>query len=400
MSETLWIRLSAYEEALDWARLEASGRIVARGHSALSSLPAGMPCKLVVAADKVSWMRLSPPGRRRLSGRSLAYALEDRLADAPEAVHAVMGRVDEDGTAMVAVVGQEWFAGALAQLEEQGLRPSSALPEPALLPGDGQSWHLVWGGEPMLRMPDGLCLQLSPDPATTRQLLELALMQAASPPERLVLHAENGETLPDLANPEESPLPRMASLETTAGRSYDWAAAAQAVTRVDVELMQGPFARRGQLSAESLLAWRPAAILAGALVAVNLLGLLGAAGLKVWQAHKIEQGNRMLLQSSFPEIKVVLDPVLQMRQQLAGLSHASGSASATDFLPMLARAGSVLPDSVRASVRELRFRPGGLTLVLPTGQGMDADWQQAGLRASRRPAEEAGWDELTLEEAA
>jgi len=394
MSETLWIKLSAGAaagEPLSWARLDGAGQVMARGRDAPATLPKGLNCKALVAADKVLWTRLAPPGRRRLDGLVLTYALEDRLADAPETVHAVMGALAKDGTAAVAAVDQAWFAEALAALDKAGLRPHSVIAEPAVLPGSATEWHLVWGEEALLRLADGLCLHLSPEPAAARQLLQLALARSEGAPERLVLHGVPGQPLPETAD-----LARGLGVTVAAGPDYDWAVAAQAAGRPDVELLQGRFAGRGRGEVD-WRPWRPVAWLAAILVAVNLAALTLDAGLKAWQVQRIAQANRERFQQTFPETKVVVDPVIQMRRQVADLSHKSGVATASDFLPMLAGAGALLPASARAGVRELRYRPGSLTLQLPAGQAVSVDGQRSGMRVSRQPSQEKGWDQLTLE---
>ncbi len=394
MSETLWIKLSAGAaagEPLSWARLDGAGRVLTRGRDAAAALPRGLNCKAVVAADKVLWTRLAPPGRRRLAGPALTYALEDRLADAPEAVHAVMGAVAKDGTAAVAVVDQAWFAEALAVLDKAALQPISVMAEPAVLPGSATEWHLVWGDEALLRLADGLCLHLGPEPAAAQQLLRLALARGEGAPERLVLHGVPGRPLPEAAD-----LAQGLGVAVVTGPEYDWAVAAQAAGRPEVELLQGRFAGRGRGDID-WRPWRPVAWLAAILVAVNLVGLMFDAGLKTWQVQRIERANRDYFQQAFPETKVVVDPVIQMRRQVAELGHKAGVTGTTDFLPMLARAGAALPASARTALRELRYRPGELTLQLPTGQAVAADWQRAGLRVSRPPAQENGWDEMTLE---
>lgn len=394
MSETLWIKLTAGAaagEPLPWARLDAAGRVLARGRDLPSALKTGLPCRAVAASDKVLWTRIAPPGRRRLEGPALTFALEERLADSPEAVHAVLGAVRKDGMAQVAVVDLAWFAGSLEALDKAGLRPLSVVAEPALLPGSETEWHLVWGDEALLRLADGLCLHLSPDPATARQLLQLALGRGEGAPERLVIHAESGRNLPEPAE-----FAHGLAVSVVSGPDYDWAVAAQAAGRPDVELLQGRFSGRGQ-GEINWRPWRPVAWLAAVLVLANLAGLMIDAGLKVWQVRHINQANRGIFMQAFPETKVVVDPVIQMHRQVADLNHKAGATAATDFMPMLAGAGAVLPSSARAGVREIRYRPGSLTLLLPAGQGLSADWRHAGFRVFRQPSQEKGWDELTLE---
>lgn len=395
MSETLWIRLNAAAGTgapLDWARLDGAGRVVARGRDAADGLPSGTACRAVAAAEKVRWTRIEAPGRRRLEGAALAYALEDRLAESPESVQAVMGAVGRDGTGPVAVVERAWLAGALAELASAGVRPASVVPEPALFPdAERDEWHAVWGDQAWLRLPDGLCLSLVSEPAQARDWLRLAIERADLPPGRLVLHAE-----PGCVPPTPEMLAAGLSLAVESGPEYDWAMAAQSQGRPDIDLLSGDFARRGQ-SGVDLRAWRPAAWLAVGFVLVNLAGFMFVSGGKAWERQHIARANQARLMAAFPDTKVVVEPVVQMRRKVAELEHRTGHAAPSDFLPLLVRAGQALPDAARGGVRSLRYGPAGLVLVLPRGQAGTVDWAAAGLHATVRPAEGGDLDEVTLE---
>lgn len=397
MSDTLWIKPSLTGEpgqAIPWARSDRQGHILARGADPLEQLPRGLPCRVVLPAGQVSHLRLVLPGGKRLTGRALAFALEDQLADEPEAIHAVAGEPDAQGGVSVAVVERAAFARLLGALEAAGLAPQSVRAEPDGVAPAGGEWRLVWSDVPFLRAAGQPTLLPGNTPDDALAFLGLALARAGQRPDRLVLRVDPVHPLPEAARWQDR-----LGLPVVMGPAYDWAAA-QATAQNGPELLRDDFSRGPRLKLDAR-AWRPAAWLALALLLVNGAGALAGAGMAAWEARQLARENATLFRAAFPEAQVVVDPVLQMQRKLADLRHAAGESAAGDFLPMLARAGQVLPAPARQAAREIRHESGRLTLLLPAGQaGVEgADWSRAGLRATLRPGADPAWRELTLENA-
>jgi general secretion pathway protein L len=384
--ETLWIKLSLGAEIgapVRWSTLDAGGKSVEHGVSPIASLPRDLPCKAVLAADRVWLTQVKQPARRRLRGAALAYALEDRLADAPETVHAVAGVPDDDGIATVAVVDRAWLTSVLAALARAGIEPTSVLAEQAALAAKPDEWRLIWSDPVFLLGGDRSAILIPGEAEACQNLLNVALDNAVERPERIVIHASKS-------------LPAFTAGDTklVIGAPYDWAEAAHA--GAGMELLTGDFSRRRGFEVDAK-AWRPALWLALALVAANGLGFLACNGAKAWQTKHLASENRKLFSSVFPETKTVVDPVRQMRGKVADLRHRAGVDSDGDFLPLLTRAGQALPHNVRQAVRTVQYRPGAVVLKLPASMTFPDAWAAAGLRATRRPSSEAGWDELTVE---
>ena len=395
MSDTLWIRLARGVEsgaAVAWARLDDTGRVLEHGLDTPDRFPADLPCKAVVAAADVLWLRQAMPGGRALRGAALAFALEDRLVDEPEAVHAVAGRVAADGTAMVAVVARDWLDAALAACGPR--RPEYLLPEPMLLGATAEVWRLAWTARPCLATGQG-AVELDTEANAARQTIELALAQAQPRPARLDVLGDATRPRPDL---EE--WTHMLGLPVVAGPDYDWASAAWQVSesaqRAELDLLPNGL-RSGTRPRLHWPGWRPALRLAIVLVAVNGLSYLGLQGGLVWQVEQARQANRGLFLSAFPDSKVVVDPQLQMRRKVDELRRHAGESSMSDFLPLLDRAGQVLPAPLQEQVREIRYEGARLILQLPSA-GLDAlDWAGHGLRVERRAAAIPGTVDLILE---
>lgn len=112
-------------------------------------------------------MRSEPwPSPRRPDARAIAFAVEEQLSEALEAVHLSIGARDAQGRYPVMVIGRERFAAVLALLAEAGIGVRSVYVDADLLPQE--HGHCVWwfgrwmlGGSLPVRLAladDGLAL--------------------------------------------------------------------------------------------------------------------------------------------------------------------------------------------------------------------------------------------------
>ena len=95
-------------------------------------------------------------------------------------------------------------------------------------------------------------------------------------------------------------------------------------------------------------------------VAAHLVGLNAWA----WQERQALQAKqaavRSTLTQTFPKVQVVVDAPVQMERELTQLRQAAGSVSPRDLEPLLAAAGSALPDGRLPTAIE--YTPGELRL--------------------------------------
>jgi general secretion pathway protein L len=135
-----------------------------------------------------------------------------------------------------------------------------------------------------------------------------------------------------------------------------------------------------QRSAVSLREWRWPITLAGMLLLVNIVALnadwwrLRSEGLQL----RDEIAN--IYQRSFPNDKVVLDPLAQMKQKLALSRQASGQLSNSDYVVLSAALGEAWREAgndLRA-VTTLDYADGRLSIKLKQGV-------QISLEALRNP---------------
>ena len=147
-----------------------------------------------------------------------------------------------------------------------------------------------------------------------------------------------------------------------------WLQAAQS----DWDLAQFEFSRSGRARAmrkigtawADLLAapqWRAARWGAVLLVALNLLGLNAWAWRERAALDDKRVAMRQMLTRTFPQVKVVVDPPVQMGKEVAALRQTTGAVSSRDLEAMLGALSSApLPSRPAAAIEyasgELRVR--------------------------------------------
>ena len=327
--------------------------------AALLPLPArgGVEVVAVVPAARISWHRVELPkgttiGSPRLRA-VLEGLLEDQLLDEPDALHfALPPQVRAGAPVWVASCDRSWLRAALQSLEAAERPASRIVPEfapegaPALYAmGDPQRPVLVMAGaDGVLTLPlSAQALPLLPAlPESTRCVAEPAVAALAEQ----VLHHP-----PQLQQVPQRWLPAAHSDWDLAQFEFSSSGRARAMKKL------------GTAWADVLAApqWRAARWGAALLVAVNLIGLNAWA----WREHTSladkREAIRQTLVQTFPNVKVVVDPAVQMEKEVAALRQTTGAISSRDLEAMLgALSGAPLPprppSGVEYSAGELRVK--------------------------------------------
>jgi general secretion pathway protein L len=343
-------------DAFDTARfalLDARGTVLREDIAAIAQIPRADEAEVILPASRVLFARLKLPRVNAATIRELLpFAVEDRLLGDPAHIHAVAGRRDASGDTTVAVVDRDWFARALETLRRAGLKPTRAWSESALATSGSGEWNVVWGRERGVLVDDrGVAVAFDRAGADLPLALRLALDEAAARgerPDRIAIHPEGGEPLPDLPRwTQESGATFIESMAWETART-------RPVPGDAIDLLQGEFVPRSAALSASRIP-RGAAILAGliALLQVTFVGL------DAWRLERerqsLEAKREAIFRAAFPEAKAVVDPDLQMRRNVAELRRARGLAGDDDFLAQLTRAAREGPP-----VRSLEYAAGRL----------------------------------------
>ena len=332
----------------------------------------------VVPIEALSWQKVQlPPGLPLGASQQtprlrsvLDGLLEDRLLDDTAQLHFALQPGAQAGVPVwVAVCDRAWLRAHLQALEAAGRRVSRVVPEFAPGPtasGGPEVSAIGTADDPQLLLCGlGADQGLSVLPLTPATLALAGLGAAGSDAPPTPLRAD-----PAVAELAERALGHPVDLHTASARALDAARSDWDLAQFDLSSTSRSRALRkagGVLSALLYAPqWRAARWALGVLVLAHL------AGLNVWawqerQALAAKQTSlRSTLTQTFPQVQAVIAPLEQMEREMALLRQASGSFSPRDLEPMMAAAGSVLPDGriptgLEFTTGELRLR--GLPLA-------------------------------------
>lgn len=379
----------------DWATSANGQQVLDHGQGSASLLPRDDDVVLVLPPRAVSWHRVALPkvATARLRA-ALDGLLEDRVLTDTTDLHFALEPGGRSGqTVWVAACHRTWLRGWLQTLESAG-RPVSRI-VPALwplveyeavgaAPGASRSFALevpstihwahhegeqAWLGSASLLGVS--CMPLR-EPAAgmaggaTASAVVTALMPPGSD-----LPGDPGDFDVWLADPGVAELAERVlqqRFELVARPAWllrcaqsDWNLA-----QFDLSLSAG--VRRSQRLRRTLRqwrsapAWRPARWGLAALVGAQLLGLNAAA----WHERSVlsakQEAVQQMLQTSFPQVTLVLDAPVQMQRELARLQQASGALTPGDLEALLtaidqaANGESMVPSSIEYTQGEGRFK--------------------------------------------
>ncbi len=351
----------AAQSPLAYELLDRRRRIMRRGQAVPALLPKTGRCELVLGAPDVLLVDAALP---KLSGARLRAALpmlvEEFLLGDMEDTLVVAGAPERaTGHATVAMVDRALLLRALGLFGQLRMRVVSATPEPLTLAAAPGCWRArlreAYG---CARIGERLGIALSPslDGGPPR---ELALALAQHPvPSAIEIEGEC-----DAAAWEEH-------LRVPVRRVRDEQAVAPAVA---LELLQYEAAPH----AADWARWRGPVVLAAALLLLWIAGL----NVQAWLLQREERALRGemtdLVKRAFPEVPVVLDPVIQMRQGVSELRAAAGIDSPTDFLPLATRFAQALADD--RAVRSIEYRDAALHVRFADAQLLESAQARAAL---------------------
>ena len=341
-----------------WALVDA--RQAARGEGTLAELPrAAQRVQLVIPAAQVLIARTRlPQGARRRAGPVLAFAVEEASAADPEAnqVSWVGAAGDADALAVIDKRGLERWRDAL---EAAGLRAYEVHSEILLLPRAGREWSLAWdGAEGFVRTGEfeGAATDrgdhTSP-PLALRMMLEEAQVRG-SRPDAIAVYVLAPGAEPDVASWE-----RALGVPVRVQGAWDWRTAPE-----DAGISLAQERRRWRLAPGALASLRPAALIAGAALALH-----GAALVVDWarlgsEQRAVRAQMEARFRSVFPDAAAIADPALQMRRQLATARHRAGLPDEGDFAPMIEQVVAGLEGLPAGSLRTVSYEGGRMTLEL------------------------------------
>ena len=320
----------------------------------------------------------SPPGDTLLTSavvptrarakiqQALPYVLEELLLGEPEKLNFAY-RVQADGGLAVAVTARERLKMWLQTLNGAGLRVISLAPAVLALPRNEDNWTLAFvNGAAWLRTGPAAGFTCAssgamPSPPILAAVREARDKQQA--PQNLIVFRPPADF-------DEKAWTQALELPVVPDNQDFWTL--RSAAGASLNLLQGDFAPSGQ-TGQLVHALRPAAILMS-------IWLVGNLSFSLWEWRQLQQAHQVarkeisdLFKRTFPEAKVVVDPVLQMQRMLSDLQKNSRQGGADDFLPLLVNVAPVMQANPQTKLRGLQYADTSLTLELglPDFQAME-----------------------------
>jgi general secretion pathway protein L len=332
------------------------------GRGAPGLLPKAQSVVAVIPPNGVAWHRVTlpkaPPAKLRAA---LAGVLEDVLLEDDSELHLALAPHAKAGDSVwVAALSKPWLKAQLEALEADGMTVDRVVP--AWAPDDAPAGHFFRGEQ----LPDGS------DPGTQlawRDSQGPLCLPAASDATRTFL-ARLGSDLPVrwTSEPEcAADAVRLAggNVAALSNTEFQFAASRSEWNLRQFELIPQ---RRGSRAAKELLqqlwsspTWRPARFGVAVLLLLNLVG----ANVWAWQQRqavtKQKAAMTALLQTTFPQVRAIVDAPAQMQKEIDLLRASAGKPGEADLEPLMYAAEAAWPPS-RAPADGLKYEPGRLTI--------------------------------------
>ncbi len=324
-------------------------------------------------------LQLPVRGRSALA-QAVPYALEESLPGEVEDYRFAIGSRQGDGGIPVAAAARADLTRWRARLIQAGVGTAPLVPACLALAWEPGSWTAALEPEGEVSVRTGLWSGWGCERPVFEALLRRMLADAAPRPQRLRFVAEAGEMRALAPRLTDWTLESLLPAQAWNGESLD---AAASLTLDDASTDHGSTAL-GDL----VQRWRwPLALLA-------LWGVL-AGGFIGYRVHTLERERALvasqmetLYRDQFPGARRVVDPPVQMAQQVARLRQASG---ADPLLRLLGAVSGPLTGLPGYALDDLRYQDGILEMAVRTAdlaalEALSAQLTEARLRMSRLSA--------------
>ena len=341
---------------------------------------------LIADARDVTLLDVAVPP---LSGARLRQALpnvvEEFLLQDVNRCLVVPGPVTGDGKRLVGVIDRDWVEFVIGAFARRQMRVDAMWPAQLALPLIPEHWSLSCA-HGALALRTGATTGVGWSAGEAPEFRAEAITS--------VLEAGTATT------GGERPAKLRAFLE-----SGDWQRPVQKAAKaagMEVEMSRLPLVRSAPIDlllgrASGMKAamaqfdwrlWRAPVSLAAACVVAALVGLNLHWATQAAQKQALRQAMEQKFREAFPGTQTVIDPVLQMKRNVAALRAQSGRAGPDDFVPMLARLAQALGPKGLDAITALEYREGTVKVrfnpTVATGNSARDSLRQAAARLGMR----------------
>lgn len=342
-----------------WALFDIDGSRIEIGRGEPAAWPEADRREAILGADAVRMVALSlPPLPRDRLRAAATFALEERLATAPEDALVAIREAGERGRVLAIVTSRELGRSLLDAVPAF----SRAIAEPELAdPVDGWRW-CEGEDSAFVRTQDGGAFAVSLAPAAALPAeLSLALAQAGreqrSPAQVIVDRPADAALLSHWTNET--------SVRFAVGTRWLWHAQPAEAYRAATDVL-GPLAQASRPASRA----RPVLAVAAAIAAFAvILHAVAGIGTWLWQRIELSRAERELVtiaQQAGARNVDGANAAAAVATLHATARHRAGRDAPIDALPLLARAAPVLATLPAGTLRAATWSSGAWTLELGT----------------------------------
>jgi general secretion pathway protein L len=302
-----------------------------------------------------------PTRNRQRLLQAIPFSLENELTEDIDELHFAAGNMDNDNITPVAVIARQRLDEWLERLESAGIEPLGLFADLLCLPLEPETWSL-YQDDHILQIHSRANQGHSVDAINGGDFLQLALQQAEeSAPNKLIYYKlkESRQRLdlesiaPDceIVTKEIDNLPRLTAL---LGSDLD--------EKEQINLLQGEYQRVDKMTLQ-WKRWLPAAVLGSIFIVLSVGSAIQEYFHYQHQSTELTAQIRQTFQQAFPNIKRIVDPRVQMEQQLKAMQQGRSGGFA-QFASLFAPAASVIKNSPNTTLQNISFRDGQLNLQL------------------------------------
>ena len=281
----------------------------------------------------------APKSSKRHINQAIPYLLEDDLATPVEDLHFALGKPNEEGLLLCAVISSELLESYLEKLSVVNIHPSILIPDYWLLPNSESTEHAEHHQRHLIRLADNTGMVLPID--APEELLKIVLEKQAVP------SATPSSETPDepQALPEEE--------VQTSTPSF-------CLNQQPLNLLQGDYA---PLAAKtSNITFKPIAIAAGICITVFMVYFVAMGWYFNQQSEKLNEEAKATYHQWFPNESRILN----IRRQMTAHINNSGNQQQDGLFFELTNTISqaVSSENEKATIRHIRFDRNDATLQL------------------------------------
>ena len=323
----------------------------------------------IVSSNEFALTKVNIPSknRQRLI-QAIPFTLENDLTEEIDDLHFAYDSQSSDGTSVV-VVSRERLSAWLDRLKLVELSPRGLYPGVLCLPFNPGNWSIYLGKDQSL-VRTAINLGFNADSDNLSVLLKKALDEASVPPEQFELFIEPGLNENDaLALFDDLDIPYHRVLSDTHDKQLF---SENLHEKQVVNVLQGDFK---QIDNKTLQwrKWLPAAVVFTLFMTLSIVSTFINYSEYKQQSASLSQEIKKVFRDAFPEIKRIVDPKVQMEQQL-GLLKKDGKIGHAAFLSLMEYPAAALKQTDGNNIESISYRDGqlDLKLILKDLQSLDA----------------------------